>query len=289
MLAGIWPVKHVIGIKVAFLRMTLISEFVATRVGSSNAPVNDFLLPFKMEIETMLRLTYAASSIFLVAVFVLVQSGCREKTSKWDTVQEATEGKTAKESSQERLDSKVDLPPSYKGLPVEDDEELGAMPAYNPEGGTTDDSAAILWQPKELQTEPPASLKIDIDSLRSGEPLPGSDLNKFFPVQSVAYDTVAKQEKTGFAQYSLRRDGSEIGQLSITDLRGNPAAAEKFKTPDMTIATYPAKKDGSKGTTLLVAGRFQLKVRSPDGQLNEKDRVTWLQKFDMVGIALLAN
>ena len=57
----------------------------------------------------------------------------------------------------------------------------------------------------------------------------------------------------------------------------------------MRIDNYPAKKDGSKGTTLLVAGRFQIKVRSPEGQLNEQDRISWLKKFDLVGIESLTN
>ena len=238
----------------------------------------------------MSRRTYAASSILLAAVFLLIQSGCRKEPSKWETTQKATEGKTAAESSRDRLRSSPDV------VGVEPDsatknggEDLGAMPAFNPGEASPAGGDATKWKVKQLELEPPAKTEVDLASLVAGEPLPGSEFNKFFPVQSATFDTVAKQEKSGFSQYSLRRDGDEIGQLSITDLRSNPEAAKKFQTPDMMIANYPAKKDGSKGTTLLVAGRFQVKIRSPEGQLNEQDRMSWLQKFDLGGIESLAN
>ena len=237
----------------------------------------------------MSRYSYAASTILLAAVVLFLQSGCREKTSKWDSAQEASQGKTAAESSRDRLRFDPSLVESDENSSPDYDEDLGGIPPFNPDAASSGDKAEIVWKPKELQLESPTKTTIDLAALASGEPLPGSELNKFFPVQSTTYDTVAKQEKAGFAQYSLRRDGEEIGQLSITDLRSNPEAAKKFKSPDMDIANYPAKKDGSKGTTLLVAGRFQVKIRSPAGQLNQEDRASWLKRFDLDGIASLTD
>ena len=244
----------------------------------------------------MSRRTHAASSILLTAIVFLMQGGCRREVSPWDSVQEATEGKTAAESSRDRLgvdpipagrdqdpDADLDLRAEYS------DEELGPLPPFTPDAASTRNSDPIEWKPIEIELSPPTEPEIDLSALATGDPLPGSEFNKFFPEQSGDYDMVAKQEKSGFAQYSLRQDGDEIGQLSITDLRSNPAAAIKFRTPDMSIANYPAKKDGSKGTTLLVAGRFQVKIRSPGGQLNQQDRTAWMKKFDLDGVASLAN
>ena len=58
----------------------------------------------------------------------------------------------------------------------------------------------------------------------------------------------------------------------------------------MTIAKLSRQEEMvAKEPHCLVAGRFQVKIRSPEGQLNEQDRVSWLQKFDLSGIELLAN
>ena len=225
----------------------------------------------------MSRLTYATSLILLTAVALLIQSGCRKESSRWDAAQKASEGKTATESSQARLESDPAAPAG--------DDDLGQLPAYNPDAAPSESSAPIKWKAGKPQANTSDDQELDL----SGDPLPGSTFNKYFPEQFENYDMVAKQEKSGFAQYSLRRDGDEIAQLSISDLRSNPAAAVKFVSADMSVADYPAIKDGSKGTVLLVATRFQVKIRSPQGQLNEQDRITWLKKFDLNGLATLAN
>jgi len=224
----------------------------------------------------------------VVALAIAVAGGCRQEPGRWDQAQSASEGKTAQQASAERLNSPEPSRPDGGDNAVAD-----APPPFNPDGPSTS-AGPITWTPKGNQvggdqpvvTELPA---IDLTALTSGDPLPGSEFNKFFPAQTGNDDRVAKQEKQGFAQYSLRRDGVEIAQFSITDLRSNPQAAEKFEQPDMTIEGYPAKKDGANGTTLLAGQRFQVKVRSPGGQLNEADRIAWLKKFDLAGIAALAE
>lgn len=210
----------------------------------------------------------------------MLVGGCRQQASVWDEVQQDSQGQTAQQSSAERVNGAV-----VSG----DDDDLGGPPPFTP-GKPQESTGGVDWNPGESSSaldQPTTS--IDIASLTSGDPLPGSEFNKFFPKQEDPYDMVAKQEKAGFAQYSLRRAGEEIAQLSVTDLRSNPQAAVKFEKPDRMIGGFPAKKDGTKGTTLLVKGRFQVKVRSPQGNLNESDRIEWLERFDLSGIAGLAN
>ena len=168
-------------------------------------------------------------------------------------------------------------------------DDLGPPPAFNP--GGTSDVAASNWTPSGNNAPAPVvrEVKIDVDALRSQSPVDGGQLNLFFPPQSGDVDRVAKQEKDGFAQYSYRRDGEEFAQLSITDLRSNPSAATKFQTPEFDVDGYPAVSDGSKGTTMLVGGRFQVKVRSPAGQLDASARKDWLSKFDLESLESFAE
>ena len=67
----------------------------------------------------------------------------------------------------------------------------------------------------------------------------------------------------------------------------NPNAREKFQASTKTIGGYPAIAQGSKSTVVLVADRFQVKVRSKDDSFNEENRRDWLSKFDLKGLSQL--
>lgn len=170
---------------------------------------------------------------FVVALAIAAAGGCRQEPGRWDQAQSASEGKTAQQASADRLNSPERAPRDGGDNTVAD-----APPPFTP-GAPSTSAGPITWTPKgnpagnqPAVTELPA---IDLAALASGAPLPGSEFNRFFPAQRGNDDRVAKQEKQGFAQYSLRRDGAEIAQFSITDLRSNPQAAEKFGQPDLTI------------------------------------------------------
>lgn len=115
----------------------------------------------------------------------------------------------------------------------------------------------------------------------------GASFNKFFPPPSNGYQRVYTQEKKGFAQAKLKKDGKDVAVLAISDTINNPSAIEKFKTTSDTIAGYPAVQDGTQGTAILVNGRFQVKVMSRDSSFTESDRQLWLEKFDLNGLAQL--
>ena len=120
---------------------------------------------------------------------------------------------------------------------------------------------------------------------RSNKPLPGGSFNKFFPAASDGYTTVASQEKEGFAEYKLKKDGKEMAMLSVSDTAANPEAAQKFQGSNRTIGGYPAVEQGSAATAVLVDNRFQVKVLSRSPLFTKNDRETWLQKFNLPGIA----
>lgn len=115
----------------------------------------------------------------------------------------------------------------------------------------------------------------------------GGSFNRFFPDGGNGYQRVYTQEKKGFAEAKLKKDGKEVAVLSISDTLNAPNAVNKFKQSTETINGYPAVSQGKTGTAILVGDRFQVKVFSRDGSFTEQDRKAWLSKFDLRGLSRL--
>jgi hypothetical protein len=115
----------------------------------------------------------------------------------------------------------------------------------------------------------------------------GGTFNKFFPDPTRSYEVVPTQEKKGFAEYKLIKDGKTVAMLSISDTSSLPTAAAKYKNSSETVAGYPAVDQGTTATGVLVNDRYQVKVLSRDPAFTKEDRVAWLQKFDLRGLAKL--
>ena len=115
----------------------------------------------------------------------------------------------------------------------------------------------------------------------------GGTFNQFFPDDQGDYDVIPYQEKKGFAEYKLEQNGTTMAMLTINDTTSLPSAAEKFNSAIETVAGFPAVDQGTTATALLVNGRYQVKVLSRDPAFVKADRVDWLQKFDLQGLAQL--
>jgi hypothetical protein len=115
----------------------------------------------------------------------------------------------------------------------------------------------------------------------------GGSFNKFFPASGNGYERVYSQEKTGFAEAKLKKNGKDVAVMAISDTANNPSAVEKFKQSSIEIGGYPAVKQGSNGTAVLVNNRYQVKVMSRDPSFTESDRQAWLEKFNLDGLARL--
>ncbi len=141
-------------------------------------------------------------------------------------------------------------------------------------------------EPKNTDEKPDQSIpdKTDPANLK---PLAGSAFNKFFPAAGDGFERVAAQEKEGLAIYKLKKDGKDAAELTISDTANNPSAAEKFKKSTSKIGGFPALDQGSTGTTLLVADRFQVKAISKNPGFTKADREAWLKKFDLNGLSAL--
>jgi hypothetical protein len=115
----------------------------------------------------------------------------------------------------------------------------------------------------------------------------GGNFNQFFPPSADGYERIYSQEKKGFAEAKLKKDGKELAVMAISDTLNNPDAVQKFANSSETIGGYPAVKQGSQGTAVLVNNRFQVKVMSRDASFTESDRKIWLEKFDLNGLSQL--
>jgi hypothetical protein len=114
----------------------------------------------------------------------------------------------------------------------------------------------------------------------------GSQFNKFFPKPIPGYERVYTQEKKGFAEAALKKDGKEVAKLSISDTSSLPAAAAKYQNSTETIGGYPAMTLGNTQTSVLV-GKYQVKVLSRDPGFTKAEREQWISKFDLKGLSKL--
>ncbi|NJL02286.1 MAG: hypothetical protein HC910_17620 [Spirulinaceae cyanobacterium SM2_1_0] len=117
----------------------------------------------------------------------------------------------------------------------------------------------------------------------------GSRFNKFFPSPQDGYDVVYTQEKKGFAEAKLKQNGQDVAMLAVSDISSTPTTADKFADSTDMVAGYPVATQGNTATAVLVADRFQVKVLSRSPDFSSGDRLVWLEKFDLDGIATLAN
>jgi hypothetical protein len=115
----------------------------------------------------------------------------------------------------------------------------------------------------------------------------GGAFNKFFPADGVeGTKRTFSQEKTGFAEAKLQKDGKDLAVLSIADTSTNPDARDKFKAATEKVKGHPVMTVGKNQTTVLVNDRFQVKVSSQT--LDDAARRAWLERFDFAGLEKLA-
>jgi hypothetical protein len=115
----------------------------------------------------------------------------------------------------------------------------------------------------------------------------GGSFNRYFPDTGSGYERIYSQEKQGFAEAKLKKDGQEIAILSISDVLNNPSTVDKYQGSASKIGGFPAVTQGKTGTSILVGDRYQVKIRSKNDSFSESDRQAWLSKFDLRGLSKL--
>ena len=101
------------------------------------------------------------------------------------------------------------------------------------------------------KSEAPAPVHVPVQAQATAE----ATLNAVFPQASGGYKVTFTQEKDGFAQADLIKDGTKLASLAVSDTTTNPSARDKFKTAAKKIAGFPAAAVGTQGTAILVADR----------------------------------
>ncbi|MFM7560359.1 MAG: hypothetical protein ACKO5O_09945, partial [Cylindrospermopsis raciborskii] len=100
------------------------------------------------------------------------------------------------------------------------------------------------------------------------------------------YNRVYTQEKKGFSEANLKKDGKVVAQLAISDTTSTPGTASKYANSTKTIDGYPAVELGKTQTSVLV-GKYQVKVISKDPLFKASEREDWIEKFDLDGLSKL--
>ncbi|GAC1355366.1 MAG: hypothetical protein NVSMB47_08810 [Polyangiales bacterium] len=114
----------------------------------------------------------------------------------------------------------------------------------------------------------------------------GSAFNKFFPADGAeGMQRVYTQEKEGFAEAKLQKDGKDVATLSISDTLNNADAKTKFASATEKVGAHPYMTVGKNQSTALVADRYQVKVSSQT--LDEPTRKAWISRFDLSGLSSL--
>ena len=118
------------------------------------------------------------------------------------------------------------------------------------------------------------------------KPKEGGAFNKYFPADGVdGVKRVFSQEKDGFAEAKLTKDGKELAVLSISDIKATPDAKDKFSKATDKIESWPLVTVGKNQSAILVKERWQVKASSTT--LDAEARKGWLTKFDLKGLSAL--
>ena len=113
----------------------------------------------------------------------------------------------------------------------------------------------------------------------------GAKLNSVFPKADGEYKLTFTQEKTGFAEADLFKGGAKLAAMTVSDTEATPAARDKYKSSTKQLGRYPMAANGSMGTAVLVANRYQVQVRSLAPAFTAAEREAWLEKFNLAKLA----
>lgn len=116
----------------------------------------------------------------------------------------------------------------------------------------------------------------------------GTAFNRLFPAAQSGEELVFTQEKRGFSEARLRRDGEVKALLAISDTITSPSARDKFSGSGQRLKGWPLVEQGQQASALLVADRFQVKVIGQGKGLDPQQRHDLIGAFDLSGLAALA-
>ncbi|MBK8258903.1 MAG: hypothetical protein IPK82_40370 [Polyangiaceae bacterium] len=112
----------------------------------------------------------------------------------------------------------------------------------------------------------------------------GAKLNAFFPADGTdGMSRVFSQEKDGFVEAKLKKDGQDVATLSISDASADEGVKSKFASASDKVGDHPLVTVGKNQSAVLVANKYQVKVSSQT--LDPDARKALLSKFDLAGLS----
>ena len=140
--------------------------------------------------------------------------------------------------------------------------------------GCKDTPKSTRWDDAAAAASTPAPIT------STGPVTKGASFNAAFPADGVdGYKRVFTQEKEGFAEAKLQKDGKDVATLSIADTNANADAKSKFADAKEKLGEWPMMTVGKNQTTVLVKDRYQVKVSSQT--LDHEARKKLLGDFDL--------
>lgn len=147
----------------------------------------------------------------------------------------------------------------------------------------------VLWRTLGVKEEPAAKTEQAAPSathpVHREQVTAGAKLNSVFPPSTGEFKLTFTQEKAGFAEAALSKGGMKVATLSVSDTDATPIARDKFKSSTKKLGGFPEAANGTQGTAVLVANRYQVQARSLAPAFTEADREEWLKKFKLAQLA----
>ena len=120
----------------------------------------------------------------------------------------------------------------------------------------------------------------------AGPKIEGKKLNAFFPADGTdGYSRVFTQEKDGFVEAKLKKDGADVATLAISDATSDDGVKSKFAGAADKVSGQPLVTVGKNQSAVLVHDKYQVKVSSQT--LDADARKALLGKFDLDGLGKL--
>lgn len=126
-----------------------------------------------------------------------------------------------------------------------------------------------------------------VAEISTREVVNGTEFNALFPSAAPGESVVFTQEKRGFSEAKLKRDGQVTALLAISDTVTAPEARTKFAAVQTRLKGWPLVDQGAQASALLVADRFQVKVIGQGSGLEPERRHELLGAFDLQALAAL--
>lgn len=147
-------------------------------------------------------------------------------------------------------------------------------------GGLDSDLTATFEEVAEqIEAEQQAQQDNGGPATAPGEAIPGRAFHPMMPIDGFEGHTrTFTEEGEGTAEATYTK-GDETVTVTVSDVRGNAKALERFAGATETVGSgYPVLDRGRNRSVMLVDSRFRVRIAAP--HLDHDERKGWLKSID---------